>query len=289
MFHKRRRQATSPSERQRTPSGWHQEDWQSYDPVADEYDRSAALRHEPPGRDLVELAGVTAGDRLLDVGAGTGVATAPAVEAVGDEGLAVGLDPAPRMLGLARRRAPVARFVVGEALDLPFRGEAFDRVVANFVISHFNRYETGLFDMFRVLRSGGTLAVSNWGAVEDEFGRAWRETAEALVGKDLFRDAVRRAIPWQEHFSKPDNIKQALHRVGLRNLQVHHRSYRFEMTLDSYLAGQESRMVARSLHRIMGDAIWERFRTQVAEEFRSRFRDPIGDTRDVWFGVGTRR
>ena len=290
MFRRRNPGSAAPpggeAGRQRTPSGWHHDEWQSYDAVAPEYDRLITPQHEPAGRDLVELTGISAGQRVLDVGAGTGIATAAAVDAAGPEGFVVGLDPSASMLALARSRAAGSRLVVGEALDLPFKTERFDAVIANFVVSHFTQYETGLHDMVRVLRRDGRMGVSNWGGPEDEFGRTWRETAEALIGKELYRDAVRRAIPWQERFGTPGRLEEALDRAGLRAVSVEKRRYRFEHRLDDYLEGQENRIVSRSLQRIMGDAIWERFRGQVRERFHERFRDPIGDTREVWFAVG---
>jgi len=286
MFRRRNIEpATTPSQH-RTPSGWHRDEWQSYDSVAAEYEQRNVPRHEPAARDLVELTGIEPGQRVLDVGTGTGVAAAAALEATGPGGLVVGVDPSAPMLSLARVRATGARFVVGQALDLPFRDWRFDAVIANFVLSHFTRYETGLHDMLRVLRDGGRLGVTNWAGSEDEFGRAWREVAEGLVGRELYNDSVLRAIPWQQHFSDPVRLEEALERAGLRGVEVHDRRYRFEMTLEEYIAGQESRIVSRSLQRIMGDAIWERFRAQIREEFHRRFRDPIGDTRAVWIAVG---
>lgn len=280
MFHRRRAESTSPTETSA--------DWQSYDTGAEAYERVTAPRYALPARDLVTVAGIGPGHRVLDVGTGTGVAALAAVEAVGSDGLVVGVDPATAMLGIAAAKGSAARFVGGEALDLPFRDGAFNAVVANFVLSHFTKYETALFDMVRVLRPGGRLALSTWSAGEDEFSRTWREAAEVLVGKDLYRDAVRRGLPWQDRFSDPEPVREALNRAGLRPVDVEQRTYRFEMTIEDYLEGQELRMVARSLRHIMGQSIWERFRDQVREEFRSRFRDPIGDTRDVWFGSGTK-
>jgi ubiquinone/menaquinone biosynthesis C-methylase UbiE len=192
------------------------------------------------------------------------------------------------MLWIAAAKDPSFSYVVGEALDLPFRDGSFDVVMANFVVSHFNRYETALFDMVRVLRSGARLALSNWEAGEDEFTRVWRETAEAIIGPELYRDATKRALPWQEVFSRPDEVEDILWDHGLRRLRVERRRYRFEVSLDEYLEGQEIRMIGRSLHRIMGGAIWERFRERVRDEFRSRFSDPIGDSREVWFAAATK-
>jgi hypothetical protein len=65
-------------------------------------------------------------------------------------------------------------------------------MLANFVLSHFTRYETALFDMVRVLRPGGRLGVTVWGAGQSEFSRMWQDVAESFVSKDLLSDAVRR-------------------------------------------------------------------------------------------------
>ena len=286
MFSRRKPPARGAEAPQRTPSGYHQEDWQSYGHVAEVYERVTAERTAQPARDLVALAGVEPGHRVLDVGTGTGVAAVAAMERVGAQGMVVGVDPARKMLALALPKHPEVRYVVGEALDLPFRGGAFDAVIGNFVVAQFNRYETALHDMLRTLRAQGVLALSNWAPSEDTFSRAWREVAEGLVGRELFRDAMRRAAPWESHFSDPERFEETLKRAGLRQVRVERRDYRFQMSLESYLEGAETRLAARSLHRIMGDAIWERFRERVREEFGARFRDPIGDTREVWFGLG---
>ena len=62
----------------------------------------------PLAEDLVREASVRAGERVLDVGCGTGVVTRLAAEQVGPEGSAVGLDINPGMLAVARTAAPVA-------------------------------------------------------------------------------------------------------------------------------------------------------------------------------------
>lgn len=288
MFRRRRSEPETGPDRS-APGDWDAVDWRSYDHVADWYAKHAAERHSPAARDLVTFLELRTAERVLDVGTGTGIALAAAAEAVEDEGLVVGLDPSLGMLLRGRAAAVPGPLVAGEAIALPFHDESFDAVLANFVLSHFTRHETALFDMVRVLRPTGRLGVSAWGGVEDEFGRTWREIAESFVGKDLYRDAVERGLPSEALFSDPKRLEEALGRARLRHVRVEHRGYRFEMTIDEYLAGQDSRMVARALHRIMGEAIWSRFTDRVAEEFRSRFHDPIGDTRDVYFGVGTKR
>jgi ubiquinone/menaquinone biosynthesis C-methylase UbiE len=225
------------------------------------------------------------GGRVLDVGTGTGAAAVEASKSVGSEGLVVGLDPSMEMLSRARDRG-VGPLVVGQALDLPFADAAFHAVVASFVVFLFTRYETALFDMMRVVRPGGKVGVTTWGGTEDEFRRTWREVAESFVGKDLLKDANRRASPWEERFSDSRHLQETLREAGLRQVEVQRRDYRFTWSIDDYLAGRETSAAGRFLHDMLGEASWERFRQRVADEFRSRFADPIGDTSDVLLAVG---
>jgi ubiquinone/menaquinone biosynthesis C-methylase UbiE len=262
-------------------------DWRSYDTVAGTYDRVRTEFHALPAADLVALLAPRAGGRVLDVGTGTGAAALEAAKSVGPEGLVVGLDPSLEMLSRARDRG-LGRVVAGKALDLPFENGAFDAVVASFVVFLFTRYETALFDMMRVVRPGGKVGVTTWGGTEDEFRRTWREVAESFVGKDLLKDAARRASPWEERFSDPRHLHETLREAGLRQVDVQRRDYRFTWSVDDYLAGRETSAAGRFLHDMLGEASWERFRQRVAEEFRSRFADPIGDTSDVILAVGVK-
>jgi ubiquinone/menaquinone biosynthesis C-methylase UbiE len=68
--------------------------------------------------------------RTLDVACGTGFLTRHL------RGEVVGLDASAKMLELARQQAPDARFVQGDALDLPFENNAFERVFASYFYCH---------------------------------------------------------------------------------------------------------------------------------------------------------
>src|SRR5215813_8078988 len=72
----------------------------------------------------VEQAQLHAGEAILDVGCGTGAVTIPAKKKVGNNGTAVGIDPDPEMISLARQKAKRAKveidFRVGVIESLPF-------------------------------------------------------------------------------------------------------------------------------------------------------------------------
>src|SRR5439155_18573790 len=81
-------------------------DWRAYDLVAEVYERVHAPRTAHVARDLVALARPPADGRILDVGAGTGASTFAAQEALGEGGLAVGVDPSLPMLTVDARTHP---------------------------------------------------------------------------------------------------------------------------------------------------------------------------------------
>ena len=173
------------------------DDWRSYDSVAETYARIHAPRLAEPARDLVELTGIEAGWRVLDVGTGTGVA---AFAAAGTGANVVGIDEAPGMLRVASSlngSLPVATAI---AIDLPFRDGAFDALLANFVLAHFTKYKTALFDMKRVLRPGGRLGLTAWADAEDDLARTWLELVGSVVPHEVLQAAMDERLPWRERF-----------------------------------------------------------------------------------------
>src|SRR5947209_6916073 len=111
------------------------------------------------------------GARVLDTGAGTGIAARVASQAASGV-VAVALDPAIEMLRVGRRHG-LAIAVGGQAQALPFADGTFDGVMASFVISHVPSYEAALAEMVRVLRRGGTVGVTAWGPAEGRYRKHW--------------------------------------------------------------------------------------------------------------------
>jgi len=113
----------------------------------------------------LDLLGVKAGERVLDVGCGSGVVTRDIARRVGPAGLAVGADPSPQFLVVARELAQAAglagqvEFREGSALSLPFPDGAFDVAVAVTVLSHTPGGESAIAEMARVVCPGGRVGV----------------------------------------------------------------------------------------------------------------------------------
>jgi ubiquinone/menaquinone biosynthesis C-methylase UbiE len=139
--------------------------------LAARLERRAKAEDEVAARETyLTLLDITAGERVLDVGCGSGAVTRDIARRVGERGLAVGLDPSPELLAVARGLAEGAglgdraEFREGNALRLPFPDGSFDVVVCATVLSHVPEGEAAIPELARVLRPGGRLGVFDFDA-----------------------------------------------------------------------------------------------------------------------------
>ena len=114
---------------------------------------------------LVVAAGIRPGQRVLDVGCGTGYFMRAISGAVGSAGLVIGVDPSGSMVEYARHKAasiPNCEFQVGTAEALPFPGNHFDVVVSSLVLHHLPEHVRlrALEEMRRVLQPGGRILIA---------------------------------------------------------------------------------------------------------------------------------
>ncbi|TMK35829.1 MAG: methyltransferase domain-containing protein [Actinobacteria bacterium] len=259
------------------------DDWRSYDDVAVTYERVHAPRFAEPARDLLALAGVHAGHRVLDVGTGTGVA-AEVARGLGAD--AVGVDASLGMLRVAHAAHPGLRLAAAGAIDLPFRDGSFDAVVGTFVLAHFAKVDTALYDIVRVAAPGGAVAFTSWADGRDAFSDTWLELVSEVVPKELLEPSIAKAIPNHERFTKRQAVEVALLDAGLRRVRTEPAQYEWSYTLDDYLDGLEVWAVGRFAKEMLGGAAWAGFRERARTVFADRFPDPLHDRRDVLLAIG---
>ena len=110
---------------------------------------------------LADLAGVAAGQRVLDVGCGPGALIAELVDRVGHEAVSA-VDPSEPFVAAARERFPGVRVEQASAEQLPFPDDSFDASLAQLVVHFLSDPIVGLTEMGRVTGAGGVVAACVW-------------------------------------------------------------------------------------------------------------------------------
>jgi SAM-dependent methyltransferase len=135
---------------------------------------TTAERLLPVAREVVRRAAIGAGERVLDLGCGTGNAALLAAEHTAD---VVGVDPAERLLEVARKRAAElgsgASFRAGSAAAIPCAQASADVLLSVFAVIFAPDPSAAAAEMARVLAPGGRVLLSAWppdGALQEVNG-----------------------------------------------------------------------------------------------------------------------
>src|SRR5215471_17337317 len=161
----------------------------------DEYDNFMGRYSTTLAPLFADFAGVAAGSRVLDVGAGTGALTA---ELLARGATVVAADPSPEFVAVLRRRFPDAEVREAPAESLPFEAGQFELALAQLVVAFMSDAPAAVAEMTRVARR---VAVCMWGIAEVDMFRAIDAAAEAI-------DASRASEP--RRYRTPQEINDLL-------------------------------------------------------------------------------
>jgi len=123
------------------------------------YDNFMGRYSKPLGLLFADFAGIEPGQRVLDVGAGTGALTSELVRRGAEVSAA---DPSPPFAAALRERFPDIGVHEAPAEKLPWPDASFDAALAQLVITFMRDAPAGIAEMQRVVRPGGVVAVCMW-------------------------------------------------------------------------------------------------------------------------------
>ena len=191
----------------------------TYNAAADFYD-DPANAWDRFGRATVTRLGPRTGARVLDVCCGSGAAAIPAAEMVGPHGFVIGIDLAENLLALARAKARSrgltnVEFRLGDMLDLQVPEAHFDVVVCVFGIFFAPDMPAAIRGLWRVVRPGGTLALTTWGSNLFEPAATVFWDAVRAVRPDLYKGFN----PW-DRVSDPSSLRELLSAGGIGQAEV---------------------------------------------------------------------
>ncbi|HUU06679.1 MAG TPA: arsenite methyltransferase [Patescibacteria group bacterium] len=134
----------------------------------------------------VALASLRPGETVLDLGSGGGIDCFLAARRVGPEGRVIGVDMTKEMIRLARENAEKSglknvEFRLGEIEKLPLEDNSVDAAISNCVINLSTDKERVFREVYRVLKPGGRLMVSDI-VLDGELSQRVRESTAAYTG-----------------------------------------------------------------------------------------------------------
>ena len=188
-----------------------------FEVAADAYDRFMGVYSSQLAPQIADLANVREGQKVLDVGCGTGTLTQELVRRLGAHDVAA-VDPSESFVGAIRARYPNVRVERASAEELPFADDSFDAALAQLVVHFMSDPVGAVREMARVTRPGGTIAASVWDFGGDRsplsvFWRAAKQLDPAVEDESDLTGAHRGQLA--EVFRKAglEDVREAEHAV----------------------------------------------------------------------------
>jgi SAM-dependent methyltransferase len=119
----------------------------------------------PVAEIVIDRAKTKAGERIVDVGCGSGATTIALAQKVGPNGHVLGIDISAPMLARARQLSPngaPVEFVLADATIYPFEPASFDLLASRFGVMFFAEPALSFANMRKALRPSGRLAFACW-------------------------------------------------------------------------------------------------------------------------------
>lgn len=203
-----------------------------FDETAADYDRIEKLLAQGSGpwyrRQALMRAGLSQGEKVLDVGIGTGLVAREALTLIGPTGKLTGVDPSPGMMGEVK--LPGVELVQGRAEQIPLPDGQWDFLSMGYALRHISDVNAAFSEFFRVVRPGGRVLVLEIskpkGTLGTWFLKAYMKGIVPLIARFVSRqrdtahlwryywDTIEACIP-------PEQVVAALQRAGFVDVKRH--------------------------------------------------------------------
>jgi SAM-dependent methyltransferase len=164
---------------------------------------------------VLSRTGLRSGDKVLDVGCGTGTSTLAAADLVGETGHVMGLDISQTMLRIgadvAEGRKNVS-FVLADAADHAFEPSSFDHLISRFGVMFFADPVAAFANMVKAMKPGGKVTFAAWGQIPNNpFFKLPAGVARAVLGEMPKPDPD---APGPFAFRDPERVISILNAAG---------------------------------------------------------------------------
>lgn len=176
----------------------------------------------PIGRALIDHAGYTGEERVLDLGCGGGATTLEIAKTVGAEGRAIGLDISPALVDFANQRAvdaglSNAHFICADAATARLSEAPFDRLFSRFGSMFFAEPVPAFANLRAMLKPGARIDLAVWASPADN---PWMAGAIGILRNHVDMPPPEPRAPGPFAFEDTEYLTDVLARAGYSDVRI---------------------------------------------------------------------